>query len=46
MENLVEELGNEHSHFESPAQVAESERELSGQNDFDGVGALILHQIE
>lgn len=46
MENFVEELGDEHSYFESPARVAESERELSGQNDFVGIGALILPQVE
>jgi len=46
MENLVMELGDEHSQFESPARVAESERELSGRNDFVGVGALILPQVE
>ena len=46
MDNLVFELGDEHSQFESPARVAESERELSGQNDYVGIGALILPQIE
>jgi carboxyl-terminal processing protease len=45
MEDLVMELGDEHSQFESPVRVAEAERELSGQNDFVGVGALILPQV-
>ena len=46
MENLVFELGDEHSSFESPAQVEQSERELSGRNDYVGIGALILPQVE
>jgi C-terminal peptidase prc len=46
MENLVFELGDEHSSFESPAQVEQSELELAGRNDYVGVGALILPQVE
>jgi len=42
MSNLIAELGDEHSQFESPAQVAESEAELSGQIDYVGVG--IVHE--
>jgi carboxyl-terminal processing protease len=46
MVNLITELGDEHSQFQSPAVVAQSDAELSGKNDFVGVGALILPQIE
>jgi carboxyl-terminal processing protease len=46
MENLISELGDEHSQFQSPAVVAQTETELSGKNDFVGVGALILPQVE
>jgi len=41
MEDFVNALGDEHSHFESPAQVAASESELSGQNDYVGIGVLV-----
>ncbi|MBM4423558.1 MAG: hypothetical protein FJ030_09225 [Chloroflexi bacterium] len=41
MEHLVSELGDEHSHFESPLQVAASEAELAGTNDYVGVGILV-----
>jgi C-terminal peptidase prc len=46
MENLIMELGDEHSQFESPVRVAEADAELSGRNDFVGIGALILPQTE
>jgi len=46
MGNLITELGDEHSYFESPAQVAESEAELSGRNDYVGIGVLIQPLID
>jgi carboxyl-terminal processing protease len=46
MEHLVSELGDKHSQFQSPAQVAESNAELSGQNDYVGIGVLILPLVE
>lgn len=46
MENLVSELGDEHSQFESPAQVAAAEAELAGRNDYVGIGALVKPQPE
>ncbi len=38
MSLMVEELGDEHSFFLSPAEVAESEAELRGDIEFVGVG--------
>lgn len=41
MTNLVNELGDEHSHFESPVEVAASEAELSGTVNYVGIGVLV-----
>lgn len=46
MSHLVFELGDEHSQFESPAQVAASEAELSGRNDYVGIGILVKSMPE
>lgn len=46
MENLVSELGDDHSQFESPSVVADSEAELAGGNDFVGIGVLALPMID
>ncbi len=42
MSDLITALGDDHSQFESPADVAASTAELSGQNDFVGIGVEIL----
>lgn len=41
MDDLVSELGDDHSHFESPAEVAASAAELAGANDYVGIGVLV-----
>lgn len=46
MENLVSELGDEHSQFQSPAIVAQTDAELSGTNDFVGIGVVVLPMPE
>jgi carboxyl-terminal processing protease len=46
MQNMIDELGDEHSHIESPVQVAESEADLAGSNEFVGVGVYVLPQLE
>lgn len=46
MQAMIEELGDEHSSFESPADVAQSEADLAGNNDYVGVGVYILPQLE
>ncbi len=42
MQKLIAALGDEHSSFESPADVAASNAELAGTNNYVGIGALIL----
>jgi carboxyl-terminal processing protease len=40
MENLVKELGDDHSYFESPSMVAASDAEHAGDNEFVGIGVI------
>ena len=44
MEEMITELGDDHSRFESPVEVAEENAELSGTNDFVGIGTYVLPQ--
>lgn len=44
--DLVSALGDEHSHFEAPGEVAASEAELAGARRLVGVGMLLLPQQE
>jgi carboxyl-terminal processing protease len=44
MESMVTQLGDDHSHFESPVEVAQSKSELSGINQYVGVGISVLPQ--
>jgi carboxyl-terminal processing protease len=46
MQTMINELGDEHSHIESPVQVSESEADLAGSNEFVGVGVYVLPQVE
>lgn len=46
MENFVSALGDEHSNFESPAQVAASNASLAGANNYVGIGVLVKPLIE
>ncbi len=41
MDSFIIELGDEHSRFESPAEVAASDVELTGENNYVGIGILI-----
>jgi carboxyl-terminal processing protease len=41
MDNLIFELGDEHSDFEDPQEVIEIDAETSGQNNYVGVGVLL-----
>jgi carboxyl-terminal processing protease len=41
MENIIGELGDEHSQFQSPAVKAASEAELAGVIDYVGIGIVI-----
>ncbi len=42
MSELITKLNDEHSSFLSPVEQAASESELSGQNDYVGIGILVL----
>jgi len=46
MESLVSELKDDHSQFESPSILAIDNAELSGHNDYVGIGVLVLPQVE
>lgn len=46
MQNMIVELGDNHSWLESPVEVAEADAELSGSNEFVGVGIYFLPMIE
>lgn len=41
MDALIYELGDNHSYFESPEQVRESDAQFSGNNDYVGIGVLV-----
>ena len=40
MNAMVSELGDEHSHFQSPKQIQQEQAEIAGQQSFVGIGAL------
>jgi carboxyl-terminal processing protease len=42
MEHLIAELNDDHSQFQSPSILAASNVELSGKNDYVGIGVVIL----
>jgi len=42
MGNLITALGDEHSQFEPPAEVSAANAELSGQNNYAGIGVEIM----
>lgn len=46
LEALINSLGDEHSDFEDPAEVAAAEIELQGANEFVGIGVLVDPDIE
>jgi carboxyl-terminal processing protease len=41
MRDMIYELGDDHSRFESPDEVKQEEQDLAGQQDFVGIGALV-----
>jgi C-terminal peptidase prc len=41
MGDLIAALGDEHSSFESPVQVAEADADLAGQREYVGIGTLV-----
>ena len=42
MQNLINELGDDHSFYLSPVEVAASDAELAGKNNYVGIGIQIL----
>ena len=46
MAMLIYELGDEHSLFESPVQVAASNAERAGKNDYVGIGVSVVPLFE
>jgi C-terminal peptidase prc len=46
MNAMIAELEDEHSSFESPQEVLESDRALAGDNDYAGIGVLIAAHPE
>jgi carboxyl-terminal processing protease len=46
MKSMIFELGDEHSYFETPLEVAASEAELAGEGEYVGIGIYILPMIE
>lgn len=42
MSQMIFELGDEHSGYMSPKQVEEDEQQLSGQQNFVGIGAMVM----
>jgi carboxyl-terminal processing protease len=45
MDEMIFELGDEHSRFLAPEQVKAEEQEMAGQQNFVGIGALVM-QLE
>jgi C-terminal processing protease CtpA/Prc len=45
MQNLINELGDNHSQYLSPAGVAASNSQLAGRNDYVGIGVEILPML-
>ncbi len=46
MSELVSLLGDEHSSFLSPVELAASDAELAGENNYVGIGVLVLPMLE
>lgn len=46
MQAMIDELGDEHSQFQSPAMVAQEEADLAGQYDFVGIGAMVTNLLD
>ncbi|MBI3763900.1 MAG: PDZ domain-containing protein, partial [Chloroflexi bacterium] len=41
MDDMVAELGDEHSSFEAPADVADTNNAMAGENTYGGIGVLV-----
>ncbi len=45
MQGLVAELGDNHSRFDSPVDVTQSQAELNGTSQFVGIGVLVVPEV-
>ncbi len=46
MQGLIGELGDNHSRFDSPVDVAQEQAELNGTSQFVGIGVLVIPDIK
>lgn len=46
MQLMIEALGDDHSRFESPVDVAASNAELAGTDEYVGIGVYVLPEVE
>ncbi|MGH2619462.1 MAG: S41 family peptidase, partial [Anaerolineales bacterium] len=46
LQALVKKLGDEHSYFQTPAELAADQANLQGQLNFVGIGMLVLPRLE
>jgi C-terminal peptidase prc len=46
MQSLINELGDNHSQYQSPAELAASNAELAGRNDYVGIGVSVLPMLD
>lgn len=46
VQSMITELGDDHSGFESPMDVAAAEADLAGSNKYVGVGMYVLPQLD
>jgi C-terminal peptidase prc len=45
MQTMLEGLGDGHSHFDSPVDVAQSQAELAGSSEYVGIGVSVMPEI-
>ncbi len=46
MQTLIAQLGDNHSRFDSPVDVAQSEADLQGTSQYVGIGVLVIPEID
>ena len=46
LQDLIKKLGDDHSYFQTPAEIAAEQSTLQGQLNFVGIGMLVLPRLE
>ncbi len=46
LQGLIKKLGDDHSYFQTPAEIAAQQATLQGQLNFVGIGMLVLPRVE